>query len=162
MQAGLLLTYGTIYLALCLYVAALALRLCACGRHAWLQASRLAWTIGFIAYAGHVLAAFAFVHHLSHDAAYRATAQRTAEVTGWDWGGGLYANYLFTLVWFADVVWWWRGLEVYQRRPKVVASLIQGFLAFIAFNATVVFGHGAVQVAGGLCSGLLFVLWLRI
>src|SRR5437899_2188707 len=60
-------------------------------------AARLFWTLGCLAYLAHVATAFHFAHDWSHARAYAHTADRTWELTGWRWGGGLYVNYLFTL-----------------------------------------------------------------
>jgi hypothetical protein len=103
----------------------------------------------------HVAFAYHFYHHWSQDAAYRETARQTAEVTGLKWGGGLYFNYALMALWLADVAWWWRGLEAYRRRPMVVTVIWQGFLLFMIFNATVVFGVGALRIVGLiLCVGI--------
>jgi len=99
MDLGDLLTRWTVRLAVALYLVSLLLRLRAGGRHARLAAARLSWTGGCFAFLAHVAAAFHFAHHWSHGAALAATAERTAEVVGWHWGGGLYANYAFALVW---------------------------------------------------------------
>jgi hypothetical protein len=90
----------------------------------WLKrrdpAARLAWTLACAFYLMHVAAAFQFHHHWSHLAAYRETAQQTAEVFGLNWGGGLYFNYAFTIVWIADALWWWRiGLDGYRAPPSL-------------------------------------------
>src|SRR5687767_11205762 len=135
MRSGHLLTYASVYVALFLYAGALALRGQARGRRRWLGAARSAWTAGLAAYLVHVGAAFAYFHGYSHDAAYRATAARTAEVVGWEWGGGLYANYAFTALWTLDAAWWWCGLEAYETRPRFAAWFFQGFLGFIVLNA---------------------------
>src|SRR5207249_3603818 len=89
-----------------------------------------------------------FYHGWSHRAAYEATALLTAEVTGLAWGGGLYANYAVALVWGADVGWWWLRPAGYRARPRGVEWAVQAFLAFIAFNSTVVFGAGAARWLG--------------
>jgi hypothetical protein len=158
MDAGATVTSATADVALLLYAAALALRLRARGRRSWLASARLAWTAGLAVFIAHVMAAFAFVHHFSHAAAYTHTAERTAEVVGWQWGGGLYFNYLFLVVWLADALGWWRGLEAYERRPRAVIWFVQGFLAFMAFNATVVFGPIAVQMIGAAVTVMLVAL----
>ena len=67
------------------------------------------WTVGCGLLVIHVLIAFATVHGWSHRAAFDHTAVRTEEVTGIDWGGGLFFNYAFTLIWIADVAAWWRS-----------------------------------------------------
>lgn len=148
----MILTRWTIRIALALYVAALAAR----------PATRLrrwAWTLGCLFYLAHVGAAFQFYHHWSHAAAYRHTARRTAEVVGLNWGGGLYWNYAFTVVWLADVVWMWVWPESYRSRWR---GAIYGFLGFMAFNATVVFETGLVRRAGLAGTVLLvLLLWTR-
>jgi len=144
-------TRWTIWIALALYVAALGAR----------PASRLrqwAWTLGCLFYLAHVAAAFHFYHHWSHAAAYQHTARRTAEVMGLDWGGGLYWNYAFTLVWLGDVIWMWLRL----RRPRWAGAAVQGFLAFMVFNATVVFETGPIRWLGLAATvGLLSTLLIR-
>jgi hypothetical protein len=155
MDSGEALTRWAVRVALALYVLALAVRVTAAGRRPWLAAARLAWTAGCAAYLLHVACAFAYYHHWSHAEAYEATARRTEEVVGLSWGGGLYANYIFTVVWLADVAWWWWGLDRYEARPRGVEWAVQGWLGFLAFNATVVFGSGAVRWLGlAGCVGL--------
>jgi len=73
-------------------------------------------------------------------------------VTGLDWGGGLYLNYLFALVWGVDACWWWRNAAGYAARSHVIEWIVQVFLAFMAFNATVVFGHGPIRWAGAIAT----------
>jgi hypothetical protein len=58
-----------------------------------------------------------------------------------------------------DVLWWWRGLDAYRRRPLWVTALWQGFLIFIIFNAMVVFKTGLLRwIGAGLCAVILLVL----
>ena len=67
-----------------------------------------------------------------------------------DEGGGLYVNYVFTLVWIGDVLWWWaeawRNPQPLSPRAATIRRWTKGaihaFLGFIAFNATVVFATG--------------------
>jgi hypothetical protein len=132
MEHGELLTRCTIRIAMALYVASLATRA------NWPRLSRCAWTAGCAFYFAHVACAFAYFHHWSHAEAYALTAQTTAAVVGLDWGGGLYINYVFTLVWIADVCWWWTD----RPRPRWIGWTVQAFMGFIAFNATVVFASG--------------------
>jgi hypothetical protein len=141
-------TVWTVRAAVALYAVGLALRANAPARRPWLGRARLAWTLGFVAFLLHVGCAFHFYHHWSHAAAYEATARQAAAVTGLAWGGGLYANYLFALVWGADVGWWWAAPAGYTGRSRWLEWAVQGFLAFIAFNATVVFAAGPVRWLG--------------
>lgn len=109
------------------------------------------WTLGCAGLAAHVIAAFHYLHHWDHSAALQHTAQRTAEVTGWHWSGGLYINYLFLAFWLVDVIRVW--LEAVQLRPpagRPWRRFVQGVFAFMMFNATVVFGPVHWVVAAGV------------
>ena len=91
-------------------------------------------------------------------AAYQDTAEKIKAAIGWRFGGGIYFNYLFLLMWLADAIWWWIAPAGYTKRGKVVNLLVYGYLFFIAFNGVVVFGHGATRWTGlGVC--LVFVAW---
>ena len=61
---------------------------------------------GALVYLGHVAAAFGVHHDWSHAAAYAYTAARTEAYFGLDWGGGLWVNYAFTVIWVAEGLWW--------------------------------------------------------
>ncbi|WP_237229238.1 hypothetical protein [Rubinisphaera sp. JC750] len=99
---------------------------------------RWLWTAGFVLHVLHVLLAFHWIHHWDHNHAYTHTAERTAAVVNWYWGGGLYINYVFTALWGAEVVWSWkRGLD--RLKPAYVIGL-HSLVLFLMFNATVVFG----------------------
>jgi hypothetical protein len=124
-------------------------------------AARLFWTLGCLAYLAHVAAAFHFAHDWSHARAYEHTAVRTAELTGWRWGGGLYVNYLFTVLWVADAVWWWAGAVSYRARPAWIGVALHAFMLFVAFNATVVFGAGVIRWCGLAGTLILGAAWWR-
>lgn len=149
MEPGELLTRWTVRLALAGYVTALVLRL-----HRR-PGARLAWTFGFACFVVHVLVAFHVYHGWSHAHAYEETARRTLETTGFAFGGGLYLNYLFALVWAVDLAWWWCAARGYESRSRFVEGVVQGFFAFIALNATLVFGVGTIRWVGGLACVVL-------
>ncbi len=110
------------------------------------RAARIAWTLACAFYLAHVVTAFQLHHHWSNTSAYLETARQTAEAFGLNWGGGLYFNYVFTVIWTADVFWWWRsGLDGYRHRPRWVTVSVHSFFGFMFFNATVVFGSGFVR-----------------
>jgi hypothetical protein len=154
MEVGELLTRWTVRVALAFYVAGLASR---CFSPRW---SRPAWTAGCVCYLLHVACAFEYYHHWSHADAYEFTARQTAAVVGLDWGGGLYANYAFTLLWLADVVWWWLRHASYLSRPRWIDVVVHGYLGFIAFNATVVFAQGWSRWFGIAACVVLMVTWI--
>jgi hypothetical protein len=144
----------TARLALACYVVGLALRLLFRPR-----ASRFAWTVGCLIYLAHVVSAFEYAHHWSHQEAYDSTARQTEAVVGWYWGGGLYINYVFTLVWLLDVCWWWLSPQSYLRRPAALEWTVQGFMGFIAFNATVIFAIGPSRWFGIFACIVLAGAW---
>ena len=130
------------------------------GDRRWDARARLAHTFAFVFLIIHVALAFHFFHQWSQESVYRETARQTEEVFAINWGGGMYVNYAFMLGWMIDVIWWWRGLERYRRRPRALAAAWQAFLLFIIFNATVVFASGVVRWLGlALCLTLCFLWW---
>ena len=159
---GKLLTLWTVRVALVAYAISLWLRMGYRKSATGLRASRLLWSAGFFAFLMHVALAFQFFHHWSHRAALAATAKQTLETVGLDWGGGLYANYLFAVIWGLDVAWWWTRPASYECRSRFIEWAVQGWLAFIAFNATVVFGAGPIRWLGLLASVVLTARWILI
>lgn len=113
-----LLTLWTVRVVCLLYVVALA---------AWMakrpQSARVFWSLSFLCYGSHVLSAFNFQYHWSHDAAFAETARQTAAVISVQWGGGLYINYLFTAVWALDVFWIWWDTQSYQYRDPLLPGI---------------------------------------
>jgi hypothetical protein len=159
MDWGDLLTRWTVRLALALYVLALTLRVRATRRCSSQSLARLMWTAACVALLLHLVCAFQFYHRWSHAAAHEATARQTAEVVGLAWGGGLSGNYAFAALWVMDACWWWFRPDGYQARSRAIEWAVQGFLAFIAFNATVVFGKGMIRWMGlAACLFLAVVL----
>lgn len=151
MPIGLMLTRATAIVAVGFFTLALVLRARArssADPERMRVQARAAWSIGCAIFVVHVACAFHFVHGWSHGAAYEATARETFEKTGWNSGSGLWLNYLFAALWVADVLWWWRGTDRYEARPMWINATILGFMGFIAFNATVVFGGPVARVVG--------------
>jgi hypothetical protein len=102
--------------------------------------ARWAWTAGCVLFLAHLGLAFHFLHRWSHASAVAHTAQRTNEVVGLSWGGGVYINYAFTILWVADVVWWWIRAARNEPTPAAAYWTVHAIFAFMFFNATVVFG----------------------
>jgi hypothetical protein len=98
---------------------------------------RVLWSMACLLLIVHVLAAFHFEHSWSHTAALRHTAEQTARVTGIDWGGGLYFNYAFLILWFLDVVFLWKNPVNRRSQLRRLTNLA---CVFMIVNATVVFG----------------------
>lgn len=121
----------------------------------WLKLRRGPWTLGCALAILHIALAMHAGHGWSHAEAYR----HTAEVGGV--GEGVYVNYLFAAVWLADVLWMWLAPTAYRHRPRWIGFAAHGFLAFIVFNATVVFATNPfVRAVAILFSvALVWYLW---
>lgn len=159
MSPGEQFAIWSVRLSMICYATALALRLL--GRSN--SAARWCWTVGLVLLAAHTVAVFGVYHHWSHAEAIAHTARRTAELTGWNWGGGLYFNYAFLALWSADVLWWWLRPASYLRRSRWIEGLLQAYLAFIAINATIIFAEGAVRwTSVGILLALAYLALRRV
>jgi hypothetical protein len=153
------LTRQTVRLALALWALALLLSLTLddAGRSARTPAGRLArltWSLGWLVYVVHVGLAFHFFHGWSHAAAVRHVEERSG------FGPGIAFSHLFTLAWGLDAAWWWLRPDSHAGRPAWVGRALVGYMAFVVFNATVVFEAGTVRLAGLLVTALLGSAWL--
>lgn len=163
METGEFLTRATIWIAIVAYAVGSVVFALARGRTRWDSATRLLWTSAVVSLTGHFISAYSFYHHWSHESAYVDTARQTKEVVGLDWGGGLFINYAFLIIWTIDVTWWWfRGLNSYRTRPWPLVATWHGFLIFILFNATVVFKDGVVRWVGVVICAVLCIAWIVI
>ena len=111
----------------------------------WPAAARWIWTISCVFFIAHVTCAFAFHHHWRHAEAFAVTAQRTREMLGFAFGGGIYFSYAFTLLWAADVVWLWVAPRI---RPWWLMGSLHLYLFFIAFNGAIIFEGGVTRWCG--------------
>lgn len=159
MDSALWLTRGTAWLALTLYAAAEAAE--ASSRARGRRAARALQTAGCAVFLGHVVAAFHFHHGWSHAAAVEETARQTEALTGLRWGGGLHLNYLFALVWLADVAWRWAAADGWARRPACLAWAVRGWFLFMIVNGAVVFVRGPARWYGLLLCAVLAASWGR-
>ncbi len=163
MDTGEFLTRATIWITIVAYAVGSVLFALSRGRSGWDAATRVAWTIGGLSLVAHFICAYEFYHHWSHDSALQDTTRQTAEVTGLNWGGGLYINYAFLTIWIVDMAWWWLGgLSSYRARPWALVLAWHSFLIFILFNATVVFKTGNVRWVGLAISICLVAAWTTI
>jgi len=159
-DTGEWLTRSAVWLALLLYVIA-----------EWVKAARPGgqfdtnttgrWlnTLGCAAFLAHVAFAFHFYHSWSHWKAYAHTARQTAEWFGWSWGGGLYFNYAFALLWVGEVVWSWASPISHRARSMWMTILVRVFFFFMMFNGAVVFARGAGRWFGLVLCLLLAGAW---
>lgn len=159
MHPGEWLTRGSAWLGFAAWFLALALR--PGGSHPAREtlAARI-WLAGSLVMTLHIALAFHFFHHWSHAAAVADTARQTEAVTGLNWGGGVWLNYLFAGVWLGDAVWRFAPGQTFERRPRWLTWAIHGLLGFIWFNATVVFGSWPMRIAGaGVFLALAVQYW---
>jgi len=158
MEIGDLLVKGTIWLSLLAWVAAEWAR---CTSRGMEPPGRGAWTVGALAALGHAAAAFHFRHGWSQRAALSETARQTAALTGLDWGGGLYVNYLFLAVWTADACWWWLDPATFDRRPRPLDRAVRAYFLFMFVNGTVVFAKGPIRALGTAAALAVLAAWYR-
>ena len=159
---GELLTRWTIRLALACYVYCLASFLLGKGQSDPKRGNivRIVWTLGCGLFVAHVIAAFGFYHHFSHQAAYDDTAQQTQEILGFAFGGGIYFSYLFLGLWVADAAWRWLSPA---SRPAWLDWPLHFYMFFIAFNGAIVFEGGVSCVAGiAACVLLAGIVVVRV
>ena len=123
----------------------------------WLQgligfAPRLAWSVGSMAMALHVAVAFHLGHAWSHDAAMRHVEASSGL------GEGIFVSHTFLAVWLCDAAWWALSPASYARRPRWLHVAVHLFLAFVVFNATVIYGHGFARWLGVFAFAVLILV----
>jgi hypothetical protein len=137
------LTRSTVRVSLVFYAVAVCLLLVRRpGDDYLLRVARLEWTLGWIAYLIHLLVAFQIYHHGSHAEA----VEHVRAASGF--GPGIFVSHFFTLVWTLDVAQWWLRPGRHAARPAWVGGLLHAFMAFIVFNAMIVFETGAIRWVG--------------
>ena len=115
--------------------------------------TRAWWTAACIAFVVHVATAFDRIHGWSHAKAF----DHVEETSGY--GPGVFVSYAFTLLWMADVLFWWMKPIKYASRSRRIEIGLHGFFAFIMFNGTVVYETGFIRWAGlAMFAGLGFLL----
>jgi len=107
--------------------------------------ARAFWITGCVFYLAHVVAAFHYAYHWSHGFAVQETARQTRELFGLDWGGGIWFNYLFTVVWSADALWWLLRPKSRESRPKWLNASIHSYIAWMFINGAIVFPQGPTR-----------------
>lgn len=154
------LMLGTIWLALAGFVAGQA----GIGRHrrtgiapSWLWP---VWCFGVIACGIHILIAMGSHHHWSHASAVADTARQTEDVYGLAWGGGVYVNYVFVMVWLSELVWWRLAPQRYLNQPAWSRWALRGFYLVVVANAAVIFAAPDRLVAGIAVTAALVAAWL--
>lgn len=151
--------YATVWMALFFYPAAGVGR--GTDRPAAERWARWFWTLGCLAFWVHSVSAFGVFYGWSHSVAVAETARQTVEATGFDSGSGIYLNYLFAVLWLADVVWWWARPTSYRQRSLRAFLLLHSFFLFMILNGAVLFVDGPRRWLGALitAAGMAAVGW---
>jgi hypothetical protein len=147
MAALPLLVFGSIALAVILWAAAEIL----CSRALWTAAAALTLL--------HSAAAFQTFYGGSHAVARQETARQTAAVTGIEFTGGIYINYLLLAVWAGDAAWWWMSPAGYGRRPRWLSAAIRGFIFFIILNGALIFADGWARIVVATAISSVVIAW---
>ena len=150
-------TILTIWTALLLYTAGEYGRTCRPAR-AW---ARPIWLLGAACYLAHVAVAFGSHHGWSHAAAYAYTAAQTDASFGLAWGGGLWVNYAFSLLWVGEGLWWRLLPAVHARRAPAWTPFVRGAFLFMIVNGAVVFVSGPRRLLGLAVVAALIWIWRR-
>lgn len=109
------------------------------------------WFAGALLSFGHSIGAIATFHQGSQANALESTAQQTEALLGIRFGAGLFANYLFVLVWLVDAAACLLAPTRYAQMPNGIRLAINAFLIFIAINGAIVFASGWTRWIGILC-----------
>jgi hypothetical protein len=149
-------------LSLAIWVSLFCFALAESGKRAVRRGRTRRW-LGLVSGLGVVLllAHFALAFHLrygwSQGAAVRETARQTAETFGLDWGGGVFVNYLFALVWAVDAWSWHARPARAAARATLVRWTLRAFYLTIIASGAVVFVVGARRGLGALLA--LWIAW---
>ena len=145
--------YSTIWISLAFFVA---------GQHGYRLARLPGWVhaanaIGLALCVIHIALAMGSVHGWRQAAAIEATAIQTESVYGLRWGGGVFVNYLFVVVWALEA--WWRTRTRAFADSRFARWLLRTFYAVVVFNAAVVFARGSMRMAGLVLVVALVLAW---
>jgi hypothetical protein len=155
-MSGVALVRATILMATILWAWAEVLKI---RRPGETEPARRLWTAGMTLALVHAVIAFDVAYEWSHAKAWADTARQTAAVTGLHWGGGIVVNYLFLLLWLADVVWWWIAPVAYVHRPLTLERVRLLFFVFMFFNGAIVFAGNAGRAVGVPAVAAVCVAW---
>jgi hypothetical protein len=124
--------------------------------------ARAFWAIGCALYLAHVVAAFQYAYHWSHAIAVQETARQTEALFGLNWGGGIWFNYAFTVIWTADSLWWLIAPKKRAARPNWLNTAIHSYLAWMFVNGAIVFPQSPTRWIAAALAFVLIILKLTI
>lgn len=119
-----------------------------------LPATRFHWALACVLLWVHIAVAF----HLGHGWSHQAAWEHTRQVGGY--GDGIFVNYAVAVVWLIDAVWALVAFDSYRARPGWLHWSIHGFLAFVVFNAAVVFASQEVRACIAVLCAVSVLEWV--
>ena len=153
---GLAFMRATILLATGLWAWAEVLKI---RRPSEVEPARRVWTAAVVLALVHAALAFDFAYEWSHQKAWADTAQKTAAITGLEWGGGIIVNHLFLAVWLADDLWWWISPAAYVHRPVRLERARLLLFVFMFVNGAIIFAGSAGRAVGVPAVAAVCVAW---
>ena len=124
------------------------------------RTARLLWSVGAALACLHTIAALHFNYQWSQAAALEATRRQTLATTGLDWGGGLYINYAFILLWLFAALASWLRPQSYTRRSGAYATALTLIFLFMFVNGAIVFAHGLARMIGAVAVLSVVLAWV--
>lgn len=149
----------SIYVSASLY--AIALGMILSKRQQTTALFKVVWSAACLLTAVHAYLALSDVHQWNHHHAFDHIANETGRVLGFRFGYGVYFNYLFVIIWIADVIWLWSSSESYQNRSNRLSSAFHLFLILIMVNGAVVFRDGLPRYLGIIVIAAILTTWWR-
>lgn len=152
--------YGTIWIALALFVIGEAGNGPLAGRDRPAAWSWMVSILGAVLAALHVLIALGIRYKWDHDAAVIGTARQAAVLYGFEWRGSIYVSYLFILGWFAASAYA-RGRSPAKRlKPSRLTWAWRIFSFIVIANGAIVFARPPWRALGVAIVGVLLWSWL--
>jgi hypothetical protein len=111
------------------------------------------WLTGALLLVSHVVIAFHVGHFWSIAAAMRHIESQSGPGTGW----GLFVSLAFALLWLVDAILFAVRPVRYAHRTLWLSLVIYGFMAFVVFNATVIYGREPMRWYWALAFGGLLL-----
>ena len=122
--------------------------------------ARAMWTFGVALALLHIVLAFHFVYQWNHEAAVAETVKQAADRFGQGWRGGIYVNYVFVILWSADVCWWWISPASHASRSLWIEVARFSAFTFMFVNGAIIFAAGAGRMVGIGSVGLAVFAWV--
>ncbi len=66
-----------------------------------------------------------------------------------------------SLLWLAEIAWWWRSPERYVQRARAVDRAVRGFFLFMFANGAFVFVRAPARWLGAAALIVVLAAWYR-